>query len=51
MTTRNNVERHPAALSNKQDFVLSDPEYFENYRNLYEKELNRSTSTLLCEKE
>jgi hypothetical protein len=31
-TTRNDVERHPAALSNKQDFfVLSDPEYFENY--------------------
>ena len=31
-TTRNDVERHLAALSNKQDFfVLSDPEYFENY--------------------
>lgn len=31
-TTRNDVERHPALLSNKQDFfVISDPEYFENY--------------------
>jgi ABC-type Fe3+ transport system substrate-binding protein len=31
-STRNDVERHPAALSNKQDFfVLADAEYFENY--------------------
>ena len=29
-TTRNNVERHPARF-NKQDFVLSEPDYFENY--------------------
>src|SRR5438093_11757319 len=31
-STRSDVERHPAALSNKQDFfVLADAEYFENY--------------------
>jgi ABC-type Fe3+ transport system, periplasmic component len=31
-STRSDVDRHPAALSNKQDFfVLADAEYFENY--------------------
>ena len=31
-TTRSDVERHPALLSNRHDFfVLSDPEYFESY--------------------
>jgi iron(III) transport system substrate-binding protein len=31
-STRSDVERHPAVLSNKQDFfVLADAEYFENY--------------------
>jgi ABC-type Fe3+ transport system substrate-binding protein len=31
-STRSDVDRHPAALSNRQDFfVLADAEYFENY--------------------
>ena len=31
-TLRSDVDRHPAALSNRQDFfVLADAEYFENY--------------------
>jgi iron(III) transport system substrate-binding protein len=31
-STRSDVERHPAMLSDKQDFfVLADAEYFENY--------------------
>ena len=31
-STRSDVEPHPIALSNMQDFfVLADPEYFENY--------------------
>ena len=31
-STRSDVERHPAVLSNRQDFfVLADAEYFENY--------------------
>ena len=31
-STRSDVDRHPAALSNKQEFfVLADAEYFENY--------------------
>ena len=31
-STRSDVEHHPGALSNKQDFfVLADAEYFENY--------------------
>ena len=31
-STRSDVDRHPAALSNKQNFfVLADAEYFENY--------------------
>ena len=31
-STRSDVERHPAVLSNKQNFfVLADAEYFENY--------------------
>jgi ABC-type Fe3+ transport system substrate-binding protein len=31
-STRSDIERHPAALSSKQDFfVLADAEYFENY--------------------
>ena len=31
-STRSDVDRHPAALSNKQDFfVLADAEYFQNY--------------------
>jgi hypothetical protein len=31
-SARSDVERHPAVLSNKQDFfVLADAEYFDNY--------------------
>ena len=31
-STRSDVDRHPAAFSNRQDFfVLADAEYFENY--------------------